>query len=38
MKHIHVEKKRNTYRVLGGHLMERDHLGDPDVTGRIIRK
>jgi hypothetical protein len=36
MKHINMEKKRNVYRVLGGHLKERDHLGDPDVTERII--
>jgi hypothetical protein len=27
---------RCAYRVLWGDLRERDHLGDPDVEGRII--
>jgi len=28
---------RGAYRVLvGGNLRERDHVGDPDVDGRII--
>ena len=28
-------EKRGVYRVLWGNLRERDHLGDPDVDGRI---
>ena len=28
--------RRGVYRVLVGNLRERDHLGDPDVDGRII--
>jgi len=29
--------RRGVYKVLvGGNLRERDHLGDPDVDGRII--
>ena len=33
----HLGERRSVYRVLvGGNLRERDHLGDPDVDGRII--
>jgi hypothetical protein len=31
-----MEERRSLCRVLGGNLRERDHLGDPDVDGRII--
>jgi hypothetical protein len=29
-------KRRGAYRVLVGNLMEREHLEDPGVDGRII--
>jgi len=32
------EARRGVYTVLVGNLMERDHLGDPGVDGRIILK
>ena len=35
----HVERmgeRRSVYRVFGGNLRERDHLGDPGIDGRII--
>jgi hypothetical protein len=31
-------EKRGAYRILVGDLKEGDHLGDPDVDGRIILK
>jgi len=30
-------EKRGVYRVLVGKLVERNHLGDPGVDGRILR-
>jgi len=29
-------ERRGVYRVLWGHLKERDHLEDPGVDGRIL--
>jgi len=31
-------EKRGVYRVWGGKLRERDHLGDPGVDGRVTLK
>jgi hypothetical protein len=31
-------EKRGSYRILMGDLREGDHLGDPDIDGRIILK
>jgi hypothetical protein len=31
-----VGEGRGVYRVLVGNLMERNHLEDPDIDGRII--
>jgi len=31
-----MEERRGVYRVFWGNLRERDHLGDPDVDGRMI--
>jgi hypothetical protein len=31
-----VEERRSVYRVWWGNLRVGDHLGDPDVDGRII--
>ena len=31
-------ERRIVYRVWCGHLRERDHLGDPDLEGRMILK
>ena len=31
-----MEEMRGVYRVLVGNLRNRDHLGDPNVYGRVI--
>jgi len=31
-----IGERRGLYRVLWGDLKERDHLGDPDLDGRIL--
>jgi len=34
----HIGERRGTYRILVGRLMERDHLKDLGIYGRIILK
>ena len=34
----HMRGRRGMYKVLVGKLMERDHLGDPGIDGKIILK
>lgn len=33
-----MKEKRNTNRVLVEYLKEREHLKDPDLDGKIVRK
>ena len=33
---VHMGERRGAYRVLVGDLKEIDHLGDPNIDGRII--